>query len=42
MLQKSTSSEDEQYEDIEDSHSPRVDKDSLGVAFGGIDYRVLK
>ena len=40
MSQKSTSSEDEQYE-VESSHSPRVDKDSLGVAFGGVDYRVL-
>ena len=41
MSQKSTSSEDEQYE-VENSHSSREDKDSLGVAFGGIDYRVLK
>ena len=41
MSQKSTSSEGEQYQ-VENSHSPRVDKDSLGVAFGGVDYRVLK
>ena len=41
MSQKSTSREDEQYE-IESSHSPRVNKDNLGVTFSGVDYRVLK
>ena len=41
MSQKSTSSEGEQYE-VQNAHSPREDKDSLGVALGGVDYRVLK
>ena len=41
MSQQNTSSGGEQYE-VENSHSPRVDKDSLGVTFSGVDYRVLK
>ena len=36
------STKDEQHEDIEDFHSSSEDKDSLGVTFSGVDYRVLK
>ena len=39
MSHKSTSSKDEQYEDIEDSHSHRTERDSLGGAFGGFESR---
>ena len=40
-ISKSIVIEDEQYE-VESFHSPRVDKDNSGVAFGEVDYRVLK
>ena len=41
MSQQNTSRGGEQQE-VENSHSPRVDRDSLGVTFSGVDYRVLK